>query len=87
VFYASRKATDPAGQLSDPILVTNNPGNAFNYNFYYSTNYYFRGQRWGDLSSLAPDPSNDLIIWGTSEWAALENAWGIQATQYIPAAI
>ena len=80
VFYAGRKASDPFGTLRDPVLVTNNTSNP--YNFGHSSGF---GQRWGDYSSLAPDPSNDLAIWSTGEWAAIENGWGIQATQLLPA--
>ena len=31
VFYAGRKATDPLGSLRDPVLVTNNTSNPYNY--------------------------------------------------------
>ena len=80
VFFAGRKAADPLGTLRDPVLVTNNTNNPYNYGP--ATEI---GQRWGNNSSLAPDPSNDLIIWSTGEWAAIENGWGIQATQLLPA--
>jgi hypothetical protein len=43
------------------------------------------GQRWGDLSSLCPDPINDLDIWATQEFAAVQNGWGVQATKLTPA--
>ena len=82
VFFAGRKATDPLGTLRDPVLATNNTSNPFN-NGAFSTAGN-EGQRWGDFSSLAPDPSNDLAIWSTGEWAAIENGWGIQATQLLP---
>lgn len=82
VFYAGRKASDPLGTLREPILITNNPGNPYNVSLLVPQT----GQRWGDLSSLAPDPSNDLDIWSTGEWAGLVNGWAIQATQLIPAA-
>ena len=79
VFYAGRKASDPLGTLRDPVLVTNNT-NPYNVGPL-SSGF---GQAWGDISSLAPDPSNDLAIWSTGEWAAIENGWGIQATQLLP---
>ena len=79
VFYAGRKATDQLGTLRDPVLVTNNTNP---YNFGPQSNS--AGQRWGDFSSLAPDPSNDLIIWGAGEWAAIKNGWGIQSMQLLP---
>ena len=80
VFYAGRKATDPLGSLRDPVLITNNTSNQYNYGQQDSG----FGQRWGDYTNLAPDPSNDLNIWSTGEWAAIENGWGIQATQLLP---
>ena len=76
VFYAGRKASDPLGFLRDPALITNTT-NPYNYGPYYD-------QSWGDYSALAPDPSNDLIIWSTGEWAAVNNGWGFQATQLLP---
>ena len=85
VFYAGRKATDPLGSLRDPFLVTNNTSNPYNFGPLNDPTNGNIGQLWGDLSSLAPDPSNDLIIWGTGEWAAIKNGWGIQATQLLPA--
>ncbi len=84
VFYAGRKATDPLGTLRDPVLLTDNTTNSFNFgplNNYGNGNI---GQRWGDLSSLAPDPSNDLAIWSTGMWAAIPNSYGFQATQLLP---
>lgn len=83
VFYAGRKATDSLGTLREPVLITNNPGNAYNWGPLATAGI---GQRWGDLSSVCPDPSNDLDIWSTGEWAGLPNGWAIQATQLIPAA-
>ena len=79
VFYAGRKALDPLGVLRDPVLITNNTNP---YNLGPLSSGF--GQPWGDISSLAPDPSNDLAIWSTGEWAAIKNGWGIQATQLLP---
>ena len=77
VFYAGREKTDPLSTLRNPVLITNTT-NPFNFG-------PINPQRWGDFSTLAPDPSNDLIMWSTGEWAALENGWGSQATQLLPA--
>ena len=83
VFYAGRKAQDPLGVLRNPVLITNNTSNPYNHGPLIRTSPGI-GQDWGLLSSLAPDPSNDLAIWSTGEWAAIENGWGIQATQLLP---
>ena len=87
VVYAARSKDDPLGTLRDPIYLTNNDSELMNpYNFgpLAATGTGNLGQRWGDLSSLCPDPCNDLTLWSTGEWAALYNGWGIQATQLLP---
>ncbi len=84
VFYAGRKAMDHLGTLRDPVLITNNTSNPFNNGPLNNPANVNIGQRWGDLSSLAPDPCNDLDIWGTGQWAAIKNGWGIQVTQLKP---
>lgn len=83
VFYAGRKATDSLGTLRDPVLVTNNTKYANNCELVRPYEGYI-GQCWGDLTSLCPDPTNDLDIWSTGEWNAHDNVWAIQATQLKP---
>lgn len=84
VAYAGRKASDPAGILRTAARLTNS---SFSYNFgpFVNPSNANIGQRWGDLSSLCPDPVNDLDIWSTQEFAAVTNGWGIQTTKLIPA--
>lgn len=84
VVYAGRKAADPKGILRTPAMITNS---TYPYNFgpFVDPSNANMGQRWGDLSSLCPDPSNDLYIWSTQEFAAVQNGWGVQATKLIPA--
>ena len=87
VVYAARSKNDPLGTLRDPIYLTNNNSelmNPYNFGSLADPTNGNLGQRWGDLSSLCPDPCNDLDIWSTGEWAALYNGWGIQATQLSP---
>lgn len=83
--YAGRKAADDPGTLRDVAYITNNNSNPYNFGPLLNTSDANNGQRWGDLQSVVPDPSNDLDIWATSEWAALNNGWGIQTTQLTPA--
>lgn len=84
VVYTGRKASDPKGVLRIPVLITNS---SYSYNFgpFMDTSNANIGQRWGDLSSLCPDPINDLDIWATQEFAAVQNGWGVQATKLTPA--
>lgn len=83
VVYAGRVASDPLGTLRTPVLITNS---SYPYNFgpYVDASNANIGQRWGDESSVCPDPTNDLDMWTTQEFAALNNGWGIQVTQLIP---
>ena len=82
--YTGRKATDPQNTLRSPVLVTNS---MFSYNFgpFVDPTNGNIGQRWGDLSSVSLDPKNDLTMWSTQEFAAVQNGWGIQVTQLLPA--
>ena len=83
IVFAGRKTTDPKGVLRSAIKITNY---AYPYNFgpYVDPSNANMGQRWGDLSSLCPDPINDIDIWATQEFAALKNGWGIQVTKLMP---
>lgn len=81
VAIATRKKNDPHGQLRAPQLLTKNTTNPYNFGPLLNASNSNNGQRWGDESSLAPDPCHDLDIWSTGEWAAVENGWGIQVTQ------
>ncbi len=84
VFYTGRYGTDPKNQLRDVTVVTSGQ---FPYNFgplAQLSEGILLGQRWGDQSSISPDPSNDLDIWLTGEFANVQNGWGIQSTQLIP---
>lgn len=69
--YAGRHKSDPPGLLRFPVLLTKNI--AYTYNF--------GSNRWGDESGLSPDPVDDIDMWATSEWAAVQNGWGMQVTQ------
>jgi len=85
VIYAGRKSSDPKGTLRTPASITN-ASNSYNFGPFVDPSNANIGQRWGDLSSLCPDPTNDLDIWATQEFAAIQNGWGIRVTQLKPAA-
>ena len=86
VAFAGRRKKDASGTLRAPVLLTNNSINMNPYNFGPLLNLKNAniGQRWGDESSLSPDPVKDLDIWSTGEYAAVENGWGVQVTQIKP---
>ena len=88
IVYATRAKADPLGTLNPPIVVTNNDStlkHPYNYGgMNLVSNGGGIGQRWGDESSAVPDPTNDLDIWLTNEWAALYNAWGVETVVLSP---
>jgi hypothetical protein len=80
VFYAARKKKDPLNTLRNPVLVTNNTTNSYNFGL---LNANGGGQRWGDYSSVFVDPCNDANFWISGMWAGLQDGWSIQATELI----
>jgi hypothetical protein len=89
VIYAARKATSATGALTDPVYITHNGTDTqYSYNFGPLAEFNagaILGQRWGDESSLSPDPINDLEIWNTQELATSNNAWCINVSKLVPA--
>ena len=88
VVYATRAKSDPLGTLNPPIVVTNNESTLKHPYNYGGMNRVANGggigQRWGDASSACPDPTGDLDIWLTNEWAVLYNAWGVETVVLTP---
>ncbi len=82
--YAFRAASDPIGELRTPVLTTNTSF-PLNYNTNSSIEPGPGVQRWGDESIVVIDPTDDLTFWLTQPYAALQNSWGMQATQLISA--
>lgn len=82
--YAFRAASDALGTLRTPVYVTDSSFPQ-NYNANLDLAPGPNVQRWGDGSSASVDPSNDLNFWLTQNFSALQNAWGMQATEVIPA--
>jgi hypothetical protein len=84
VIYAARKATDPLGTLRDPVYITQ-AANSYNFGPLAEINVgALLGQRWGDASSLSPDPINDLDLWNTQEYATINNSWAINVSKLVP---
>lgn len=90
VIYAARAVTSPSGALNDVVYITNNNTTTqYSYNFGTLAELnsgVILGQRWGDASSLAPDPINDLDLWNTQELATASNAWLVNASKLVPVA-
>lgn len=86
--FAFRSASDPLGTLQVPVLVTDSifPFNLCPNGPLPPSLTPLTCQRWGDASMVVTDPSDDTTFWLTQPYAALQNAWGIQTTQVIPAA-
>jgi len=57
VYVAGRRPTDPAGQMSGPLVLASGSGVQFN-------SY----KRWGDYSSMTIDPKDDCTFWFTQEY-------------------
>lgn len=81
VVFAGRLKKDPKGTLRTPVNLTNNTSNVYNFGPLVDPTNGNIGQRWGDESSLSPDPCCDLDIWSTGQWAAVQNGWGVQVSQ------
>ncbi len=80
---AMRNHSDSRGTLSTPIPLTCSC-NSYNFGPFVNPSNGNMGQRWGDLTSMSVDPINDLDIWATQEFAAIQNGWGVQVTQLQP---
>jgi len=76
VIFAGRRKNDPQGVLRQPVNITNNPGNAYNF-----TNL---NGIWGRSSNMSSDPVHDRNVWSMGEWASVPNAWGFQITELKP---
>jgi hypothetical protein len=68
-YFAGRTASDPLGQLSDPVLLK--AGNA-PYNTVDSSGV----NRWGDYSLTSIDPDDDTTLWTIQEHTRSEDVWG-----------
>lgn len=70
---ASRLASDPPGAISAPIFAVVS-----------STNYNLQAvspQRWGDMSKVDVDPTDDQTLWAFVEYCSSTNEWGVRVVQ------
>lgn len=64
VFVAGHASTDPAGQMSGPLVLVNGSGVQF-------SSY----KRWGDYSAMTVDPNDDCTFWYTQEYYAVTGSF------------
>jgi hypothetical protein len=68
-YAAGRVSTDPAGEMSDPILLQQGLAS------YTRTDGYGRN-RWGDYSLTTLDPVDELTFWTIQAYGKYTNKWG-----------
>jgi hypothetical protein len=70
---ASRLASDSPGTIGAPILAVVGTSN---YNVQSVT-----PQRWGDMSKVDVDPTDDQTLWAFAEYCNADNSWGVRVIQ------
>lgn len=68
-YYAGRLDGDPAGEMSDPVLLQ--AGKAS-----HSIIDSFGRNRWGDYSLTMLDPEDETTIWTIQEYVEAQDIWG-----------
>jgi hypothetical protein len=72
---ATRLSSDPAGSISAPTFAV-----------VATTDYNAQGvspQRWGDMSKVDVDPTDDQTMWAFVEYCDLTNEWGVRVIQLL----
>ena len=77
-----RFATDPLGQMSIPLLVTNSQGP-----LNMGPNPSYGAQRFGEQTSVVLEPSDNLTMWAAGEWVKRQDEWAVQVVQILPPAL
>ncbi len=75
IAVAGRLSTDVLGATQAPTLAVTS---TTNYNAEGSS-----GQRWGDYSYVAVDPTDDQTMWAFAEYCNATNSWGVRVLQLI----
>jgi len=70
---ASRLAADPPGTIGAPILAVVGTSD---YNVQSVT-----PQRWGDMSKVDVDPTDDQTLWAFVEYCNADDSWGVRVIQ------
>ncbi|MBU0753518.1 MAG: hypothetical protein KJ645_00160, partial [Planctomycetes bacterium] len=68
-YYTGRLASDPAGEMAEPVLYKEGTGPQNN------IDYYGRN-RWGDYSYTTIDPGDDTGFWTLQEYGHSTDIWG-----------
>jgi hypothetical protein len=78
IAISGRLASDAAGTMGTPVLITNNTSFAYNP---VSDPGSSRGRRWGDYSFVSLDPDDDMTMWAFHGYCSATNIWGVRAAQ------
>ncbi len=78
---SGRFASDPLGQMSDPVLVTNSQGPL---NMGPNPSYGY--QRFGEQTSVVLEPCDTKTMWASAEWVRRQDEWAVQVVQLLPPA-
>lgn len=70
LMVASRKSTDPKGQMGSPKMLAT------------SDSTYRLSGRWGDYISVAVDPTDDLTFWGVNMKSNSSGVWGTEMVSW-----
>lgn len=81
MIVAGRKATDPAGQMSEPVFVTNSQAPL---NMGPNLVFPFGYQRFGEQTTVVLDPTDNLTMWAAAEWVAEQDNWASRIVQILP---
>lgn len=81
MMIAARKATDPAGQMSAPVFVTDSQAPL---NMGPNPDFSFGQQRFGEQTCVVLDPTDNLTIWAAAEWVAEQDNWASRIVQILP---
>ncbi len=80
MMIAGRKAADPAGQMSAPLLVTNSPA-PINQG---PSTVNLGVMRFGEQTTVVLDPSDELTMWASAEWVRAQDEWASRVVQILP---
>ena len=77
--FAAHLATDAAGSLETP---NNYTSSTTAYNLSWDLPIY-GFHRWGDYSTIAIDPSDNMTMWATQEYCNAANSWGLRVAKIL----
>ena len=76
IFYSGRYATDTAGTMSEPPVISLIMGGGYNLG-------PGSVQRWGDYSQTVVDPDDDMTVWTFQEYPSATDVWTVRGTKLL----